>query len=42
MEGFLLCTGVVAVLMGLGALLEAARYWRGRTGRKPARPSLGG
>ena len=34
MEGVLLSAGVVAVLVGLGALVEAARPWRGEPGRK--------
>jgi hypothetical protein len=33
MEGFLLCTGAVAVLVGLAAVLEAARSRRGRSRR---------
>jgi hypothetical protein len=34
MEGVLLVAGSVAVLVGLGALVEAARHGRGRRGRK--------
>jgi hypothetical protein len=34
MQAFLLCAASVAVLVGLGALVEAARPRRGRTGRK--------
>ena len=32
MEGVLLCAALVAVLVGLGALVEAARPRRGGTG----------
>jgi hypothetical protein len=39
MGGFLLCTGAVAVLVGLAALLEAARPRRGGTGRRRKPPS---
>jgi hypothetical protein len=35
MEGLLLCAGVVALLMGLGALVEAARPRHGGRGRCP-------
>jgi hypothetical protein len=41
MEGILLGAGAVAVLVGLGALLEATRPRRGEAGWKPACPSLG-
>jgi hypothetical protein len=41
MEGILLCAGAVAVLAGLGALVEATRNWRGRIRRKPASYSPG-
>jgi hypothetical protein len=41
MEGVLLGAGAVVVLVGFGALVEATRYWRGRSGRKLASPSLG-
>jgi hypothetical protein len=34
MEGVLLVAGVVAVLVGLGALVEAPRPKRRRTGRR--------
>jgi hypothetical protein len=34
MEGLLLSAGVVAVLVGLGALVEAARPRHGTKGRK--------
>ena len=39
MEGFLLCAGAVAVLIGLGALVQAARPLRGQPGPRPARSS---
>jgi hypothetical protein len=39
MEGVLLSAGMVAVLVGLGALVEAVRPRRVGPGRKPARPS---
>jgi hypothetical protein len=42
MGGVLLSGGVVAVLVGLGALVEAARYGRSGRGRKPVRRSSGG
>jgi hypothetical protein len=32
MEGVLLVAGVVAVLVGLGAVVEAVRPWRGGQG----------
>jgi hypothetical protein len=38
MEGVLLCAGAVAVLVGLGALVEAPRPRRGKIGRKPPLP----
>ena len=34
MEGILLCAGAVVVLVGLGALLEAARPQRGGSKRR--------
>jgi hypothetical protein len=42
MEGVLCFTGTVAVLVGVGALVEGTRYWRrrGMMGRKPALPAL--
>ena len=41
MQGFLLCATAVAVLVGLGALVEAARPRREGTGRKPLQASTG-
>jgi hypothetical protein len=38
MQGFLLCAASVAVLVGLGALVEAALPRRGATGQKLANP----
>jgi hypothetical protein len=42
MQAFLLYAASAAVLVGLGALVEAARSWRGRTGRKAIAASNGG
>jgi hypothetical protein len=39
MEGLLLSVGVVAVLVGLGALVEAARPRQRGTGRRRKPPS---
>jgi hypothetical protein len=41
MEGVLLSAAVVAVLVGLGVLVEAARPRRGGTGRRRARSASG-
>jgi hypothetical protein len=42
MQAFLLCAASLAVLVGLGALVEAARCWRGGAGRKAIAASNGG
>ena len=42
MEGIVLGVGVVAVLVGLGALVEAARPRRGGPGRKLVSPADSG
>jgi hypothetical protein len=39
MQGFLLCAALVAVLVGLGALMEPARPPRGGPGRRRKPPS---
>jgi hypothetical protein len=42
MEGFLLCAASAAALVGLGALVEAARPRHGGKGRKAIHQSIGG